>query len=247
MTRFLRSALFVAVATAALLMAGCSGTKEEPTFDPDGADEIALQMLPEARVLPGTGWLLISENDFSDDEDDEDEFPEDQDRCSRVNETISDLEVFDRDERVGRAEREFEVGMPGDEPIEVEITAEIYSSVAKLSAAARSYDSIVTSGDFGHCLVAYMEAFTDEATTIDATEQEPSAKSPRGGWQIAIVVTVRDADGETNTHFESYVWQIGNAMVSVTFSGAKERMTDQFVSQVLDRVDGSAMVAATGS
>jgi hypothetical protein len=59
--------LFAGAIAATLAALGCSGSQPEPTFKGDDPDELAAGMIPEAGVLPGTGWRVVSENDFADD------------------------------------------------------------------------------------------------------------------------------------------------------------------------------------
>jgi hypothetical protein len=241
-TRLLLGSALVAILPAV----ACSKAQDEPTFSTEDADVLALKMLPDPLVLPGTGWKLVSENEFGESEVESTAFL-DSDGCGHVNDVLSTRATFDREERVGRAVREFEVGGVGEDPITVTITAQIYRSVGRLVPAARAFDELVWSGDFGACLVARSEVPRgDETVSVDATAEAPSASSPRGGSHFAVAANVHGAGGETVVYSESYTWRIGNAVLTVELEGTKERMTDQFVAEVLARVDGSALVAARG-
>jgi hypothetical protein len=248
MNRYLRTILAASVAVPALVLVGCSSTKSEPTFSTDGADELALKMIPEAQVLPGTGWSVVSENDFSAaDEDYGDLFLEGNEHCDLVTREFSSLDRFDEEERRGRAERTFEVTVDGQETVEVQVTADIYASASGLRVASQSMDRIFAESAFGQCLVAVMESLEDDTTTVEATDHVPTAVAPRQGWEIAVGWDVAYAEGEEVAYMETYAWRIGNAMVSVTLSGPKERLTDSFVAAILERVDGTAVVAAAES
>lgn len=248
MNRYLRTSLAASVAVTALVLVGCSSTKSEPTFSTDDADEMALRMIPEARVLPGTGWSVVSENDFSAaDEDYGDLFLEGNEHCDLVTREFSSLDRFDEEERRGRAERTFEVTVDGQETVEVQVTADIYASASGLRVASQSMDRIFAESAFGQCFVATMESLEDETTTVEAGDYLPSAISPRRGWELAVGWDVTYVEGEETEYFETYVWRIGNAMLTVTLSGAQERLTDTFVAAILERVDGTAVVAAAES
>jgi hypothetical protein len=186
----LKRTLTVLAGGLATIALSCSSTDDDPTFDSSGGNDLARELLPEANVLPGSGWTF--EETDPDDGDDEDEGLAG--LCGALEEGLADLEE-EVGEAAGKAAGTYT--LPGDEDdpsalgVEVQAEVEIHEDSDSVRRGLDLFDEIVSSEEFDQCIE---EAFNEGAAEGESPEGlevtfetvEPSADAPRDGTEKAF-------------------------------------------------------------
>lgn len=241
-----RISVATVLALATVLLSACSSTEKEPTFVTRGGDETAEAMLPDARVFPGAGWRTLpgAENDEEDDSD----------ACSGLDGAFSDLDhrLQEKLENpAGTAAREYELDGSNDAipfPVTIELETEVHEDRNAVEEGISAFDTLLHSPEFEACLRDSMQLGAAEGgaegVAVDAKVSGASAAAPREGTGLALDAKISAADVAIDVRMEFYAWRIGNAAAFVFISGAKDDVTEEFVRNVLERIDGAAMIAA---
>jgi hypothetical protein len=242
--------LFAGAIAATLAALGCSGSQPEPTFKGDDPDELAAGMIPEAGVLPGTGWRVVSENDFADDDVEISDLSFGEDCDPVVRELLTPVDEFE-DEYDGRARREFQLdadGRPADFALTVEVTTLILADRAAADSDMALVEHALGDPRLSACFAQTLETIYSSpnddgsSTDFDVAAAEPMTSAPRGGAGWAFLGKIHET-GQDWFRIEEYQWSIGNATVYVYIEGDSDDVTAEFVRTVLARLDGSANVA----
>ncbi|HEX6031665.1 MAG TPA: hypothetical protein VFY90_09530 [Tepidiformaceae bacterium] len=235
-----------------LALGGCSSkSDDEPHFDPKRADELAHAMMPEAAVFPGTGWEVVSEDEFDDDAEDDSPTP---DACKDIERVFKSSEDFIDEEPRGRARTEYEL-KTGDEdalaiPTSIDVEVEIHDEAQVLKDGLVKMKDLLGHADFKDCMDAVMEQEmgsdpVDEGVTLDMKVVDSELPAPRNGATMAFDANI-DAAGlvKLDMRLRIFFWRVGNSAITVMFAGPKDALTDEFMRTALDRVDGTAIVAS---
>ncbi len=242
--------VLTSAALASIALAACSENAGEPTFDPDGGDGLAREMLPKASSLPGSGW------EFSTVDDDDDDDGADDDLCQELEGLFAD---FDQEsaEPAGSAAGEYVLESEKRRhplPVSVELEVEIYDDAEHVKKTVSAFDEIVNSDEFEDCMrEAFQQGIAErmaedglapEAVQVTVERAETMTGAPRNGAEVGLDADMTILGIHLEMSMEMYLWRIGNALEFVFVSGAKDDITDEFVTTILDRIDGAAVIAA---
>lgn len=235
-----RLTLLAGLAAGLVALGVACGGDEKLPFDPENADDIAHDAVLTEEDLEKFGLELVNEDEF----DDEDLEFGDTDTCSRMSESIADLRDDLDDRREGRARNEFEAA-GGNVPFAVTSTVNIFSETGIVDDTLKAYTDIVEGDDIEDC---FKEIFEETASGFDIEIEtvDSAARPPTNGASRAIAITV-SGQGETIVVLtEVYVWSMGNAGVTLTFTGERDEIDDDLIAQIVELQENRLEDAAEG-
>jgi hypothetical protein len=247
----------------AFVVAACGGDDDGGSskaldifFAPENADALAHASLPAAADLPGDGWQITAQDDFSSSSDNDFDFAafaETEPSCSGVSALSAAGGILgdDSDEPAGKAKVEFEnasTGAPLPNSIEVEVKIE--DTVEEVDQAWDTVKGLFESDDTETCMLAvFNEVFgqlADQDIKVDVTPVEASSDAPNDGASMAFNLHLNAAGQELDLAMEMYLWPYGNAKVSAQFMGTPDTLNAEVTGPTLDAV-ATKLEAAAGS
>ncbi|MEZ4503807.1 MAG: hypothetical protein R3C39_14390 [Dehalococcoidia bacterium] len=246
-----------AALAAAAIVLGCTGDSADepsvdltPAFDPQSADAAAHDALLAAADLPGSGWEVTARDDFEDGDFDFEAAMSGVEACASMEQLAAFGSMFGEDssdqaEYVGHAQIEFtrvDVGFDLPDTVEVEIA--VNATVTETRAGWSLVKTMIESDEFSGCMVAALQqAFHDDpemegmTVRVEAVPASELPAAPNDGAGFAMTMQIGIAPISFDMGLHMYTWPHSNGEITVTFTGPAEHLTDDYVRDVLERVD----------
>jgi hypothetical protein len=195
-------------------------------LDPARADELAHRALPGPNDLPGGGWQITKQDDFSHDP------PPDTKACNNSAQQIDRLADQVDVGLAGRAEIELT-----KDDLSIETTVEVYND-AKPLADGFSQIAVIFKGDnLVQCFVDSLKSAMGAGDDLSVKATEPLATLPSGaaGRGFDIVLPSQNLA----LHTEQYHWLYGNTAVTLQLTGLPSDVTKEAAQFMVDGLQGA--------
>ena len=209
------------------------------TLDPKRGDELAHAAILAATDLPGSGWDVSRDDEFSDDVAFPDTAP-----CGNVKTKSDQAKAQAKTDRAGRAERQYSRDSESGITTDVEVEVSVYSTVKTVTDTFKLAKDVFTGTDFMACVQdTYAEA-VNEGVKLEVKEGKLLATAPNGGVGRAIDVNLELNTDKAQIHLETYLWPFGNVGVQVTVSGDSTDLTREVVKAALAKTQAKLEAAS---
>lgn len=219
------------------------GLETEVFFSIDAADAAAHEALPVPADL-GTGWEVVSRDEFDEDTDGEDfaALMEGEPACSTMSALAGLGGLFgssDDEIPAGRANVEMVWSSPDAQlPSNAEFEVEIEETVAEVQGSWTLVKELIGSEDFEGCMLAVFpkalaEEDLPEGATVDVSTRAPSAQAPNNGATIAYDIGMDLGALQFDMAMEMYMWPVGNAAVTAMFVGGQDSVDAELTEPTL--------------
>ncbi|MGE0227206.1 MAG: hypothetical protein AB7I38_01785 [Dehalococcoidia bacterium] len=190
--------------------------------------------------LPGTGWTVISTDDFEGSLlSAEDTELANTPACSAYVKKVTDAAKKAEAARVGRAARGFqEAGAFFGTSIDVEVT--VFKDSGTASSLVSEAKGAFGSADFEDCFREVLkgsEGDIPEEVEFELKAGKPLTSAPHNGVAQAFDVSLSSAGISFALHAELYAWADKNAVAFVSIFGAPEEIKEDAVKAAVAKTD----------
>ncbi len=238
----LGAAAVLVVAAAAgywFLLRDSGGNK----FDPARASDFAHGAMIPTSDFPGTGWGITSVDDFSTDDPANDPTfsgPS----CSAVKAQMVIFRNALTASQAGKAKTEYSLDGSDGSDVSATINVSIQKDTKHTSSTLSSYQQSIQHGEMPKCLESVMTS--SGAETARATKTNPMSSAPKGGVATAYDLAISAGGESLNMRVEDYAWVYSNAIVAVSITGAKDKLTADIVNAAVSRTQAKLETIASG-
>ncbi len=215
---------------------GGSGGGDAVTIDPNQAEAASHAALITEKDLPGSGWTVTKQDEFSDD----DQPLADTATCKSLAAKQKAAREKAAPGRKGRAEVEYSHDNGDNFDTSVEVEVNVFGDTKVPAAAFASFKAEIDNGDFEKCLKdATQSGFGQAAAGVTVAAKSgarPGASAPGGGLAQAYEFVISAGGQSLDLRLEAYAWRFGNVGVTVTISGPNDLVPADLAKQVLSRV-----------
>ncbi|MEZ4553003.1 MAG: hypothetical protein R3B59_03775 [Dehalococcoidia bacterium] len=190
--------------------------------------------------LPGTGWTVISTDDFEGSllSADDTEFANTP-ACSAYVKKVTDAAKKAEAARIGRAARGFqEAGALFGTSIDVEVT--VFKDSGTASSLVSEARGAFGSADFEACfreVIKGSEGDIPEEVEFDLKAGKPLTSAPHNGVAQAFDISLSSAGISFALHAELYAWADKNAVAFVSIFGAPDEIKEDAVKAAVSKTD----------
>ncbi len=225
------------LAVLGVVAAACGGGGDDgPAYEPAKADAIAHAALLSPVDLPGSGWVIASRDQFPDSE--RLDAAVDSAACTSAEAKSKAAKDAAAADRAGRARLELTLAAKGSVQISTTIdhTVSIQNTEEATDRAMEAFRALAASDDMGKCLGEVVSKGLGSApgSKVTATTVKAAGSVPNGGAASAFDIAITIQNQTLEMRVESYVWQDGNAGVTVAITGQKDQVTADVVKKALD-------------
>ena len=231
------------------------GSKSGVVIAAANADQVAHDALPTLQDLPGQGWSITSQDDFSSSSGPGfEEMIQGTPECSTLQNLTTLKSLFggeDTEEKapIGQAQVEFEKQDASSLiPTSVDLEVKIDESASGSSAQFTIVKNLFESADTSNCLITVLNNQFKESgpagVEIQVKKGTGSATTPEDGARMAFDIDMSVAGVDLQLAMQLYFWPYGNANVQAMFLGTNDTLTSDLVGGVLKTVDDNLKTAA---
>ena len=217
------------LSTLALLACGGGGDNEasqETPPDPVRANQIAHSALIQPTDLPGEGWALHSNDNFSNDDATLPEI----DPCRPAR----NLAIDARKAQIGRAQRAMQQPIEGSTlRLQVEVHVRIYDTRATAEGLLNRFRTAMSGDTYIRCLSEGFRLQFGPKTSVRGAPTTTSA--PHGGVSAGFDQDFLVNETQYALHTDEYAWTQSNAYVLVLVSGPRDALTADLASAALTK------------
>lgn len=233
------AALFVVAAAGYWFFVRDSGGGNK--FDPAKASDFARGAMISTADLPGSGWAITSVDDFSTDDPANDPAfagPS----CSAVKAQMVIFRNSLTASQSGKAKTEY--GQDSSD-VTATINVSIQKDTKNTSGDVSKYAQSIQHGEMAKCLESVMTS--SGMDTAKATKVTPATNAPQNGVETAYELAVTAQGQAVTMRIEDYAWAYSNAIVNVSVSGSKDKVTPDIINAAVAKTQAQLVKISTGS
>lgn len=210
-------------------------------FDPVKASDYAHGAMISTADFPGSGWGITSVDDFSTDDPANDPAfagPS----CSAVKAQMVIFRNSMNASQSGKAKTEYS---QDSSDVSATINVSIQKDTKNTSSDLSKYQQTMQHGEMAKCLESVMT--TSGADTARATKGTPLTSAPKGGVATAYDLNFSVQGQSLTMRIEDYAWSYSNAMVNVSVSGSKDKLTSDIVNAAVSKTQAQLEKISSGT
>ncbi len=232
-----------AAAPAGSSIAGASGTSASGASSNVGTDQgnsIAHAAMISEQDLPGTGWTVVTTDEFGGSllDADQSELATTK-ACESYVQRVTKAAEKANQSRIGRASKSFQkTGALLGATVDVEVT--VYKESKTAGELISEAKGAFSSNDFESCfreIVKGSEGEIPAELQLDIKSAKAAAQAPHSGIAQAYDLEFASAGIKLSLHTEVYAWADGNATAFVTIFGTPDTISADVVKAAVSKTD----------